>query len=153
MEHRRLDEISQIADIVRSIGVAVPMSRQERLEHWISLLEERGDQPMRALTRIEFMRGDERMHARADGSPLALAYGDPALRAAGLSSDEYGAALRFFDLTDGQAHYVLCDCHYQGNMTARLVAARVRSVGGLNDEDTTRARTIIGRFWDFVIGR
>jgi hypothetical protein len=49
---------------------------------------------------------------RADRSPLTIAYEDPVFRAQGLRTDELGDAIAFFDLSQGEAHYLLCACHY-----------------------------------------
>jgi hypothetical protein len=50
---------------------------------------------------------------RGDGSPISVAFEDPVLRAAGLENDNYGEAKRFFELTDGQLHEIICYCHFR----------------------------------------
>ena len=54
--------------------------------------------------------------ARGDDTPLSIAFADPVLRAEGLADDSYGAAKRFFGLSDGQLHYVVCSCHCGATM-------------------------------------
>jgi hypothetical protein len=144
MEHKTLHEIDQVAERLPSGDAFGPMSRQQRLERWATLLEQHEGRPMRPLLRVEFLPEHERALVRADNSPLALAYGDPALRAAGLQSDRYGDALTFFELTDREAHYLLCDCHYHGTMTGSTVAARVRSAVG--------TLSAMGQFWSRMRG-
>ncbi|TGR74211.1 hypothetical protein EN836_33420, partial [Mesorhizobium sp. M1C.F.Ca.ET.193.01.1.1] len=53
---------------------------------------------------------------------------DPLLRAAGLRSDTYGEAKRFFELSDWQLHDVVCSCHTGATMQASWAAARVRRI-------------------------
>jgi hypothetical protein len=52
-----------------------------------------------------------------------------------------GDATAFFDLTKRQAHHLLCDCHYNGTMTAAGVAARVRSIAN---------QVTLREFWDRI---
>ena len=61
-------------------------------------------------------------------SPFHLAYADPMLRTKGFASGTYEEAIRFFSLTDREAHYILCDCHYAAGATLGNVARRVRRV-------------------------
>jgi hypothetical protein len=55
------------------------------------------------------------------------------LREEGLTGDRLGEAMRFFDLSDRQAHRLFCDCHYHGAMTGTGLSARLRTIakGGL----------------------
>jgi hypothetical protein len=101
--------------------------RRERLERWVELLA-RLDVPVRLLSRIEYLPRAERLLARADNSPIEIAYRDPLLRAQGLASDRLGDAMAFFDLTFSEAHHLVCDCHYVGGVTSGMVAARMRAV-------------------------
>jgi hypothetical protein len=126
MQHKTLDEVGQIAKI--SPEMPRPMSRRERLERWATVLERLDRKPLKSLMRVEFLTEDERSLLRDDNTPLSIAYGDPVLREDGLASDRYGDNLAFFELTRDEAHYLVCDCHYHGSMTASEVAGRVRSV-------------------------
>jgi hypothetical protein len=65
---------------------------------------------------------------RADGSPLTVAYNDPVLRAAGLNSDTLGDAMRFFELSEHQAHRVLCYCMHGRMIEGRTAAATIRAI-------------------------
>ncbi|MDJ1156663.1 hypothetical protein QNA08_00155 [Chelatococcus sp. SYSU_G07232] len=129
MEHRTLDELSRVADTGPLPEARPRMSRRERLERWASLLES-FDGRLLPLERIEFVPWHERMHMRRDSSPLVVAFNDPVLREEGLASDEFGAALDFFGLTQGQGHRLLCDCHYHGGMTGKETAERLRVIAG-----------------------
>ena len=62
---------------------------------------------------------------RSSGSPLWVAFEDPVLRAEGLTSDTYGEAKRFFELTDRQLHNIVCYCHHGVTMTAETTARHV----------------------------
>ena len=65
---------------------------------------------------------------RSDDSPISVAFEDPMLRAAGMKDDSYGEARRFFELTDGQLHEVICYCHLGETVSAATVARHVRAV-------------------------
>ena len=130
MKHQRIDELGAVAEIVPF--QTRKMSRRERLERWAVLLD-RNPGKLNALTRIEYLTLAERLEARADNSPLEIAYGDPVLRDDGLASDRLGDAMAFFDLSEHDAHRLFCDCHYAGSMTGAGLAKRLRRVaqGGL----------------------
>ena len=91
---------------------------------------------LKFLTRAEFATLDEiefkpkavRRAMRADGSALSVAYSDPVLRADGMASDRLGDATAFFDLSDQDAHIVLCSCHGGATMRADEAARRVRGI-------------------------
>jgi hypothetical protein len=104
---------------------ALPTTRRQRLRRWRDLLLQEGDRPLRPLLHLEFRDPDDRAQCRADNSPLAVAFADPVLRAAGLQGDAVGQAEAFFGLTARQTHYLLCDCHYMGAMGAGRVARRI----------------------------
>jgi hypothetical protein len=127
MEHRAQHEIDHVAERIDSVEVFRPLSRQERLGRWAKLLDGH-NRPIRPLDRTEYLPEHERALVRGDESAVAVAYGDPVFRAAGLKGDRYGDAKTFFELTDQQAHYLLCDCHYHGQISANIVAARLRTV-------------------------
>jgi hypothetical protein len=65
---------------------------------------------------------------RADGSPLTVAYNDPVLRAAGLRDDTLGEAMRFFDLSEHEAHDVVCYCVHGRTVEGRAAARAVRAI-------------------------
>ncbi len=103
----------------------VPLTRKEKLERWATVLEQhRG--PLKVLHRIEYLSSEQRAALRSDDSALSIAFADPVLRAAGLSDDRLGEAIGFFEITEDEAHHLLCDCHYHGPMTSSGLASRVR---------------------------
>jgi hypothetical protein len=61
---------------------------------------------------------------------LTIAARDPGLYGAGLTSDRYDTALRFFGLNDEQMHRILCYCAYgqEAQAPAHMIAARIREV-------------------------
>ena len=130
MEHKTLSEIRDVAHVVRGWGTAKKLSRRERLERWAAVLERDPARPLKPLVRVEFMPKRERLLLRRDESPLAVAFADPVLRTEGLGGDTLGAAMEFFDLSDREAHYLLCDCHYHGGlmMTPETVAKRLHGI-------------------------
>lgn len=125
MQHLDIDRIRGVKSLDPSFA-RPRMSRSERLNRWADLLESEAGRPMRALEDVEYVSPGVRRDLRKDDSPLALAYADPILVDDGLRSDRLGDAMDYFGLTDRQAHWLLCDCHYGGRMTASEVATRVR---------------------------
>jgi hypothetical protein len=140
MEHRTLDEIKPLAEVIPFRATPSKMSRRERLERWATVLE-RYEGRLGPLIRIEYLPERERALLRGTDTPLTVAYKDPILREEGLMSDRLGDATAFFDLTKRQAHHLLCDCHYNGTMTAAGVAARVRSIAN---------HVTLREFWDRI---
>jgi len=143
MEHRTLDELKTVAAVTRLRSTGERMSRRERLERWASILERDETRLLRPLLGVEFLPKQERVLLRRDHSPLAVACEDVVLRDEGLVGDRLGEALTFFRLSDGEAHYVLCDCHYHGGlmMTPATVAKRIRSIA---------SRLTLRELWQFV---
>ena len=78
MKHQNIDELGAVAEIV-PFEIARKLSRRERLERWADLLDENPGK-LNALTRIEYLTRGERPEARADNSPLEVAFKDPVLR-------------------------------------------------------------------------
>jgi hypothetical protein len=132
MLHQGLDELRLKADVVPLKTERTRMTRGERLERWAVVLDQHHG-PMMPFIRIESYSWPERKNLRGDDTPVALAFRDPMLRADGLAGDTFGDACNYFELSNGQAHRLLCDCHYRGTMTGTKVAAHLRSVakGGL----------------------
>lgn len=125
MEHRTLAEIRRNA-LTAPFETSTPkMTRRERLERWATLLE-RHRGPLMPLMRVEYLPEEARKMLRGDDTPLSVAYKDPLLQAEGLKSDRLGDGITFFELTDQEAHHLLCDCHYCGAMSGDNVATRVR---------------------------
>ena len=131
MKHQTLDQLQAIAE-VHSQPTHPPMTRSQRLERWVELLEARPQRLLRALAGTEHQRATIRDEMRCEGSPIAIAFNDPLLRAEGLNDDTYGEAIRFFNLTDRQLHGIVCDCYVGATMTASRAARRVRAAMGAN---------------------
>lgn len=125
MEHKHLDQLRSVADVQPR-----PLSRQERLQRWIDILEQDPKRRLNSLGEIEYKPPAERALVREDNSPLTVAFEDPVLRADGLASDRLGDAMRYFGLSDGQAHYALCSCLSGRTMEAGSAASRLRNATG-----------------------
>lgn len=125
MEHKHLDQLRSVADVQPR-----RMTRQERLQRWIDLLEGNPTRRLNSLGEIEFKPPAERALIREDNSPLTVAYEDPILRADGLASDRLGDVMRYFELSEGQAHYALCSCLSGRSMDASSFAQRLRNTTG-----------------------
>jgi hypothetical protein len=54
---------------------------------------------------------------RATDSPISVSFADPIPRAAGLKDEACGEAKRFFEITEGELHDVLCFCHHGDGMS------------------------------------
>jgi hypothetical protein len=127
MEHRPLSELSTVAD-VKIPKQAPALSKRERLDRWAELLERDPNHVLRTLDEIEWKPKAERLAMRADNSALTVAYSDPVLRSEGLLSDRFGDAVRFFEISEHDAHIVLCSCHGGEAMLAEEAARRVRGI-------------------------
>lgn len=125
MKHQIPDDIIATSDLIALIDDSAKLSRWERLDLWADALERHHGQ-LSALRRLEYLSPDELRNYRGANTPLTIAFDDPALRSAGLSGDSLGEAMDFFELTDRDAHRLLCDCHYHGAMTGSGVARRIR---------------------------
>lgn len=125
MQYQRLDQVRAHAAITE---VRPPMTRRQRLRRWAEVLKHEGARPLEALRWVEFYAEPERRQLRRDRSPIAFALSDPVLRAEGLVGDTLGDAQLFFGLSDDEAHKLLCDCHFQGRLTGRSAARRIRSL-------------------------
>ena len=126
MRHQTLDELHTIAE-VHSDPVQPGMTRNQRLERWSELLERQPDRPLAALAGTEHRPSPERDTMRSEGSPISVAFEDPILRAEGLENDSYGAAKRFFELTDWQLHEIVCHCFVGASMRSARAARYVRA--------------------------
>jgi hypothetical protein len=149
MKHRTLEEIRPVAQVVAVGPDPARAIRRERLERLATLLESYNG-PLRLLSRMEFLPEHERMLLRDEFSPLTVAFRDPLLRAQGLKGDCLGDAMRFFDLSSREAHYLLCDCHhYTGAVTRQMLAERTRSVARRQSmrEVWHKARTAVTSWW------
>src|SRR3954447_15754377 len=140
MLYRSLDRIAAEAEVLAApdLPASPGLSRRERLERWPELLGREPGRRLRALHGIEYGTPYERLTCRADGSPLAVAYADPVLRAAGLEGDTVGDAAEFFDLSHEQLHGLLCFCHHGGTVSASTASAPVRAFARQGDVSACR---------------
>jgi hypothetical protein len=127
MEHKPLAELQTIAD-VHFPQTEAPMTREQRLERWIVLLQADPDRKLRSLHEIEHLSAACRRECHAQNSPLTVAYEDAILRSAGLRSDRVGDCTDFFELDDKQMHHAFCSCHVGARFTGREAAERLRHV-------------------------
>ncbi len=102
-------------------------ARQQRLERLAEILEAH-DSTIPLLTRMEYAPWHERPYLREDRSPLSLAFQDEGFRRQGLGGDRLGDIMDFFELTEREAHHLLCYCHYASSVTSVMVAERAREL-------------------------
>jgi predicted acyl esterase len=126
MKLKTLEELKQVAEIRPALRRA-RMSKRQRLERWAEALELAPQPCLRSLYETEYASPWQRHALREDDSPLSVAFQDAVLRAEGLSTDRYGDALKFFGLSDGELHHIVCYCHHGPTMAPKAVAHRVRA--------------------------
>lgn len=126
MKHQTLDQLQAVAEV----GERYPdiLSRVERLERWAKCLEANPARQLFTLHETEHQSTKVRDEMRCDDSPISIAFKDPVLRASGMANDTYGEAKRFFELTDGQLHDVICYCHFGETLKAATAARNVRAI-------------------------
>jgi hypothetical protein len=150
MDHRSISELGESARVFPEQAVAPRWQRRrERLERWAELLD-RQIGTARLFSSIEYMHPEEQALMRADGSPLTIAYEDPVFRAQGLRTDRLGDAIAFFNLSQREAHYLLCDCHYaRCAVDVGRIAKRVRSIARRPtfSEIWTKAQRAVTSLW------
>ena len=132
MKLKTLEELKQVAE-VRPPLKRDRMSKRQRLERWAEILELAPQRYLRSLYETEYTSRRRRSALREDNSPLTVAFQDPVLRAEGLESDRYGDALTFFELSDGELHYIVCFCHNGPTMKPKAVARRARLIRAFFD--------------------
>jgi len=135
MEHRTLAEIEGFTAVIRP----QELSKKELLERWALALERRKGARLRTLRETEYKPAKERSALQQENSPLTVAFEDPVLRSAGLTSDRFGDVARFFGLSHWQLHDVVCYCHLGETVAAEAVAARVRRLSGRTSSFATFA--------------
>ena len=126
MKLKTLEELKRVAQ-VRPPLARDKMPKRQRLERWAEALERAPQRHLRSLFETEYMSPGRRYALREGNSPLTVAFEDSVLRAEGLESDRYGDALKFFELSDGELHHIVCYCHHGPTMAPRAVATRVRA--------------------------
>jgi hypothetical protein len=127
MEHRHVDQLRSVADVDADLPTGM-LTRREKLERWAALLDQEPERELSSLGEIEFQPVAARGSLRADRSPLAVAFADPVLRTQGLKSDRLGDAMAFFEISENQAHRLLCSCMNGQSIRAGTAARQVRSI-------------------------
>jgi hypothetical protein len=144
MEHKTLDKIRDVADILPSWLSPRPLSKSERLECWAEALEREGGRHLKTLFEIEHAPPLKRAALRADDSLLTVAFNDPRLRAEGLAGDTVGDAVAFFGVSEKELHDILCFCHHGATMAADAAAAQVRAAAARRQVDALQM--VVGTF-------
>jgi hypothetical protein len=127
MKHQTLEQLQVVAEVGQDYSQRT-MSRSERLERWAQLLERNPERRLATLRETEYQPESARVVMRGDNTAISVAFHDQALRDAGLKNDSYGEARRFFELTDGQLHEVICYCHLGETVSAATAARHIRAV-------------------------
>jgi hypothetical protein len=135
MEHRTSAELKDFAEVIRP----QKLSKKELLERWALALEKPKGRRLRTLRETEYKPVKEQLALREENSPLTVAFEDPVLRSAGLKNDTFGEVARFFGLSHGQLHEVVCYCHFGETVAAQVVAERVWRLSGRTSS--------FARFW------
>jgi hypothetical protein len=131
MKHHTPEQMQNIAQVEPFFHLH-GMSRRQRLERWADVLEEIPHRHLDTLHETEFQSSDERNELRCDYSPITVAFRDPVLHSAGMNSDTYGEAIRFFEICDEELHDVVCYCRFGTKVSAAAAARQVRVL--LSDE-------------------
>jgi hypothetical protein len=126
MKHHELTQLLTLAKVGRDYPGQV-LSREKRLLRWTELLEGNPERLLDTLPETEFKPASVRAAMRCDNSAISVAFDDPLLRAAGLENDTYGEAKRFFELSDGQLHRIVCYCHFGMTVSAERTARYIRT--------------------------
>ena len=126
MKHSTFDQLKNSATITETPPLSQRDVRRERLLRLATLLDNHTG-PIKLFRGLEFLKDSDRVSLRCDNSPFSIAFADPFTRRDGLANDEYRPGIQYFGLTDDQAHHLLCDCHFHGQLpSAQTIARRVR---------------------------
>ncbi|ACI57744.1 hypothetical protein FHX14_002774 [Rhizobium sp. BK619] len=127
MEQYALEQLKTIAKVSTTCK-RLELTRRERIERWAESLERSPRPFLKTLHETEYQPIADRIAMRDDDTPISVAFADPILRAAGMEDDSYGEAKRFFELSDGELHELVCFCHFGERVSAATVARRVRKM-------------------------
>ncbi|EJB06540.1 hypothetical protein Rleg9DRAFT_5486 [Rhizobium leguminosarum bv. trifolii WSM597] len=127
MEQYALEQLKTIAKVSTTCK-RLELTRRERIERWAESLERSPRPFLKTLHETEYQPIADRIAMRDDDTPISVAFADPILRAAGMEDDSYGEAKRFFELSDGELHELVCFCHFGERVSAATVARRVRKL-------------------------
>jgi len=126
MEYKSVEQLRDVAEV--RVAERRTMTRRERLERWAELLERDPSRRLRSLGEIETKAPAERLLMRSPDSPLTIAFEDKVLREQGLASDRLGDAMKFFEMSEDDAHRLLCSCMNGWSMSAGKVARGVHRI-------------------------
>ncbi|WP_426131151.1 hypothetical protein [Pararhizobium sp. PWRC1-1] len=126
MKHHETDQLQRLAKINHHYPQQI-LSREDRIQRWVELLEREPHRLLSTLRETEFQPASLRASMRSDNTAITVGFNDPVLRAAGLENDTYGAAKRFFQMSDGQLHHIVCDCHFGTTVSAERTARYIRA--------------------------
>jgi hypothetical protein len=126
MEYKTIEDLRDVAEV--HVAERALMTRREKLERWASLLERDPARRIRSLGEIELKSPSERPNMRSPDSPLTVAFEDPLLRDQGLASDKLGDGMAFFEITEEDAHQLMCSCMNGWSMASGKVARGVRRI-------------------------
>jgi hypothetical protein len=144
MEHKSLDKVRDVADILPNWLSPRPMSKCERLTCWAEALEREGPRQLNTLFQVEYAPAERRAISRADDSLLTVAFNDLRLRAEGLAGDTMGDAVAFFGISERQMHDIVCFCHHGPTIAANTAAAQIRAAAAR--QSTNLQPMLIGAF-------
>ena len=124
MEYKSVEQLRDLADV--HVSGKQPMTRRQRIERWADLLDRDPERRLRTLGEIELKAPSERPLMRAPDSPITVAFEDPVLRAEGLAGDRLGDAMTFFEISEVDAHRLMCSCMNGWSMASGKVGKQVR---------------------------
>jgi hypothetical protein len=136
MEHKTLDKLRHVAEIVPNWRDPRPLTKAERLEWWADALKREGGRRLTTLFEVEYQPPAKRVGLRADDSLLTVAFNDPRLRAEGLAGDTVGDAVAFFGISERELHEIVCFCHHGPTIAADTAAAQIRGAATRQRYDT-----------------
>jgi len=126
MEYKTIDDLRDVAEV--RVAERALMTRREKLERWAELLGRDPARRLRSLGEIELKSPAERALMRSPDSPLTVAFDDPVLREQGLVSDRLGDGMAFFEISEEDAHQLMCSCMNGWSMSAGKVARGVNRI-------------------------
>ena len=132
MQHFSQDQIMAMAQ-------PIPMSRDDKLERWASLIERSSD-PIFLFHNLEYLSQHDLDRITDPRSAFAIAAADPVLKEAGLSSDKVGDGMRFFELSKDDVHAFSCNC--AGHISNARMASRIRRLK--SSQPTSMKRRFFG---------
>ncbi|MGH6803892.1 MAG: hypothetical protein ACREC3_11075 [Methyloceanibacter sp.] len=135
MEHRTSTELKGFAAVIHP----QKLSKKELLERWALALEKRKGARLCTLRETEHKPVKERSALQQENSPLTVAFEDPVLWSAGLTSDRFGEVAGFFGLSHWQLHDVVCNCNFGETVAAEVVAGHVRRLSARTSSFATFA--------------